>query len=205
MRQRITEARRTLRRLTVCAFTVAVALAAGHGARAQSGGARVVAAQLGGDSTPEYQIINPAKSFAPDATQIVCVWRVVNVPQQGATLRGVWIATDTGGVAPPNFQIAEKSYPLTQAGAAGGVFSLSKPNAGWPPGQYRVELYLDDHLAQSLQFSIYTAAAAAAYAQIEPLIAQAERLEGQGDYRASADALRRALALSEQTLGPEHA
>src|SRR2546423_7636629 len=204
MRERLTEARRALRRLFVCALTIALALVAGHVAQAQSGGARVVDAQLGTESTPDYQITDPSKSFAPDTPQIVCAWRVADVPQQGATLRGVWIATDTAGVAPPNYQIAEKSYPLKQTAMAGGVFNLSKPNAGWPPGQYRVELYLDERLAKSLQFSIYTAAAAAAYAQIEPLTAQAEQLEARGDYRAGAEMLRRALALAEQALGPEH-
>src|SRR5256714_8585140 len=204
MRERLTEARRALRRLFVCALTIALALVAGHVAQAQSGGARVVDAQLGTESTPDYQITDPSKSFAPEPLKIVCAWRVADVPQQGATLRGVWIATDTAGVAPPNYQIAEKSYPLKQTTMAGGVFSLSKPNAGWPPGQYRVELYLDDRLAQSLKFSIYTAAAAAAYAQIEPLTAQAEQLEARGDYRAGAAMLRRALALAEQALRPQH-
>ncbi|MFL6211964.1 MAG: CHAT domain-containing protein [Pyrinomonadaceae bacterium] len=202
MKQRLTGARRGL--FVSALFIAAATLVAGHVPVRAQGTARLVAAQLGGDNTPEYQIVNPATSFAPDAPQVVCVWRVADVPAQGATLRGVWIATDTSGVAPPNFQIAEKSYPLKQTPMAAGVFSLSKPNAGWPAGQYRVELYLDERLAETLRFSVYTAQAAAAYAQIEPLVQQAEQLEGQGDYRASAGVLRRALTLAEQTLGPEH-
>lgn len=171
----------------------------------QAPDARVVAAQLGGDSTPDYQIVNPDTSFAPDAPQIVCVWRVADVPAAGATIKGVWIAGDTGGAAPPNYRIGEKSYPLTRSALAGGNFSLSKPTNGWPPGKYRLELYLDDRLAETLPFRVETAAEAAAYAQILPLVRQSEQLEARGDYRAGADVLRRALALAEQSLGPEHA
>jgi CHAT domain-containing protein/Tfp pilus assembly protein PilF len=164
----------------------------------------VVAARLGGDSTADYQIVNPDKSFAPDTPQIVCVWQVAGVPAGGATLRAVWIAADTGGAAPPNYHVAEKSYELAQPGQAVGKFSLSKPNNGWPPGKYRLELYLDDRLAETVPFRVETAAEAAAYAQILPLIRQSEQFEAHGDYRASADILHRALALAEHSLGPEH-
>ncbi|HEX8069183.1 MAG TPA: CHAT domain-containing tetratricopeptide repeat protein [Pyrinomonadaceae bacterium] len=203
-RQRLTGARRTARRLCALACACATALGAAAILTHAQAGARIVAAQLGGGNTPDYRIVNPATTFAPDAPQVVCVWRVVNVPASGATLRSVWVAVDTGGVVSPNYEIAGRAYPLTQAGTATGVFSLSRPDNGWPAGRYRLDLYLDDRLAQSLPFSIYTAAAAAAYARIEPLVAEADKLSAAGDYRAAANALREALALAEQQLGAEH-
>jgi CHAT domain-containing protein len=119
-------------------------------------------------------------------------------------LRGVFVAEDTGGIAPPNYRIAEMPYRLSQPGTAAGKFSLSRPNSGWPPGKYRIELYLDDSLARTVPFRIYTAVEAAAYARIVPLLGRAEESEKRGDYRGAASALRDALSISEKELGAEH-
>ena len=36
----------------------------------------------------------------------------------------------------------------------GGVFSLSKPENGWIPGNYRVEFFVDDRPAETVKFKI---------------------------------------------------
>ena len=36
----------------------------------------------------------------------------------------------------------------------GGVFSLSKPTKGWPVGKYRVEIYVNDKLADTVKFTV---------------------------------------------------
>ena len=33
------------------------------------------------------------------------------------------------------------------------AFSLSRPNAGWPAGDYRVELFVNSKLASTVRFS----------------------------------------------------
>lgn len=91
---------------------------------------RITYAELGTNNTPDYQIINPGRLFAPDTPQFVCVWRVEGIPQGGTTLRAVWIAEDTGGVAPPNYQIAEKVLPLPECEPMLGNTSLSQPTKG---------------------------------------------------------------------------
>ncbi len=53
---------------------------------------------------------------------------------------GVWIAEDVGDTAPPNFQIDAAELPLP--GPMTGTFSLSRPDNGWPLGQYRLEVRL---------------------------------------------------------------
>ena len=35
-----------------------------------------------------------------------------------------------------------------------GVFSLSKPNDGWPIGKYRFEIYVGDKLATTVKFTV---------------------------------------------------
>jgi len=37
---------------------------------------------------------------------------------------------------------------------SGGTFVLSRPDAGWTPGDYRVEFYLDDTLADTVKFKM---------------------------------------------------
>jgi hypothetical protein len=49
-----------------------------------------------------------------------------------------WIATDTNGIAPPNYRIVTVK---SEANKAGGEFTLIAPKAGFPRGDYRLELW----------------------------------------------------------------
>ncbi|MGI8905393.1 MAG: hypothetical protein ACR2IE_02755 [Candidatus Sumerlaeaceae bacterium] len=49
-----------------------------------------------------------------------------------------WIAQDTGGVVPTDRVIGSAK---SQPGQREGVFTLSRPAAGFPPGMYRVEIW----------------------------------------------------------------
>jgi hypothetical protein len=92
------------------------------------------------------------QSFAPDTAQIFLHAGLVDVAS-GSKLGSTWIAEDTGGAAPANFKI--DSVEVT-AGALTNVttFSLSKPNAGWPVGTYRVDLSIDGKPAGSAHFKV---------------------------------------------------
>jgi hypothetical protein len=72
--------------------------------------------------------------------------------RQNAAIRAVFIAENVEGV-PPNSQIDEMETTAA-ATDSGGSFALSRPEEGWTPGEYRVDLYLDDALAESLKFKI---------------------------------------------------
>jgi len=89
--------------------------------------------------------------FAPDTAKIFLKAELVDVPS-GAKLTGTWIAEKTDA-APPDFKI--DSVDLT-VGALTNVatFSLSKPNAGWPTGDYRVELAIDGKPATTAHFKV---------------------------------------------------
>ena len=101
------------------------------------GGPRLVVAELGTDSTPDLQIVNPSKAFAPDTPQLVCVWSVADIPAGGTTIKAVWVAEDTGGAAPPDYVVGEAPYELPGPQPMSGRFDLSKPARGWPPGSTR--------------------------------------------------------------------
>jgi uncharacterized RDD family membrane protein YckC len=118
--------------------------------RAAAGGeGRVIRAELGTDRTPDYEIVNPSSEFYTDTQQIMCVWKVEGV-DPSVSIKTVWIVDDSGGAAPPNYKIAEKSI----AGVSEGSGFLTRPTNGWPAGKYHLEIYIGDKLAKQVPFTI---------------------------------------------------
>lgn len=90
-------------------------------------------------------------TFHHDTAKIYLRAKLADVPA-GATVKGDWIAEKTK-VAPPNFKIAEKEMkvlPLMNE----VTYSLGKPNAGWPEGEYRVDLFIAGKPVQKVKFRI---------------------------------------------------
>jgi len=90
--------------------------------------------------------------FNLDAPKLYARWQASDLAK-GTKLRAVWIAEDVGDVAPPNYKVDEASVVAPKPPSS-GVFTLSRPNAGWPIGSYRVEIYADDTLIETLKFTI---------------------------------------------------
>ena len=130
------------------------------GLAAQIGAAqgRITTLVLGSDITEDLRIVSPTTVFDPDTPKVVCVWKAEGVTP-GTRVRSVWIAEDTGGMAPPNFKIDEASSIASTSAKSfdkGGSFNLSRPTHGWPIGRYRVDIYLDQQLAKTARFTIQT-------------------------------------------------
>ena len=90
-------------------------------------------------------------TFAPTTEKVFLRAKVADVPA-GAKLKASWIAEKTK-VAPANYKI--DSYEMkTVANMNEVLFSMSKPTAGWPEGDYRVELFIDDKPAAKVPFKI---------------------------------------------------
>lgn len=120
-------------------------------------GAFLAAAAQAGEPRFENPVLSDArdgaakKVFAPNTAKIFLAARLADV-KSGSKLRGVWIAEKTK-VAPPNYQI--DSTEMTGGGLMNLVtFSLSKPTAGWPAGDYRVELSINGKPAGTVRFSV---------------------------------------------------
>jgi hypothetical protein len=114
--------------------------------QAQEGGKLLRAAVAIDENT------KPATKFSTKAPQLV-VFFVGDGVKVGEKVRGVWIADDVGKVAPKNTKIAEDTVTATEEKQS-SAFTLSRPTKGWPVGQYRVELYVGDKLAETLKFEI---------------------------------------------------
>ena len=93
-----------------------------------------------------------AKStFAPTTAKIFLRSKVADVPS-GSRLKSDWIAEKTQ-VAPPNYKI--DSYEMKSGPLMNSVtFSMSKPTAGWPVGDYRVDIFIDNKPAGQVKFKV---------------------------------------------------
>jgi hypothetical protein len=101
----------------------------------------------------------PMDIISSDALQIVARWRVRR-PAGNAKVRAVWIAEDTGGIAPADYKIDEATAIATPPESV-GTFTLSRPPDGWAVGKYRVEFYVQDALAGTARVTIAARASAA--------------------------------------------
>ncbi len=82
-------------------------------------------------------------AFATTTPKIIVFCRIAGKAQ--TPTQAVWIAEKVTNVS-ANFKIAkaEVKLPVTTKGLLHNDinFSLSKPNKGWPKGQYRVEIFV---------------------------------------------------------------
>ncbi|HEV3099064.1 MAG TPA: hypothetical protein VGY75_05055 [Candidatus Udaeobacter sp.] len=97
----------------------------------------------------------PETTFTPDTPKLFAMFKTKGI-KDGDKVRGVLIAEDVGDVAPANTKVLEKTLTLDED-TDNGDFNFSKPTKGWPVGKYRVELYVDDHLATTTAFTIEAA------------------------------------------------
>jgi hypothetical protein len=119
----------------------------------------LAAATLALAGEPRYSelVLSDAKegkakaAFGKDTPKIYLTAKLVDVPS-GTKLRSEWIAVKTQ-VAPPNYKIDSVDL-TTAADSSRANFSFSKPNAGWPQGDYRVDLFINGKKSTSVPFQI---------------------------------------------------
>jgi hypothetical protein len=89
--------------------------------------------------------------FKSDAPVIYARWRGHDLGEN-AKIRAAFIAENVADVS-ADYQIDE-STTTAPALDASGRFTLSKPESGWTPGNYRVEFYVDDQPAATVKFKV---------------------------------------------------
>jgi hypothetical protein len=90
---------------------------------------------------------NRTTAFSQDAIFFAQV-DLRNAPDD-TKVKAVWVAVDANGVD-ANFEITQTDM---QSGSATLTFRLTNDSL-WPTGTYKVDLYLNDSLAQSLNFEV---------------------------------------------------
>jgi hypothetical protein len=94
-------------------------------------------------------------SFMSDTPKLYTMFKTKGI-QNGDKVRGVLIAENVGDVAPANSRVLETTLTLEED-TNDGDFNFSKPTNGWPPGKYRVEIYVNNELATTVKFTIKSA------------------------------------------------
>ena len=84
-------------------------------------------------------------TYTPDAT-FYLVAELANAPSD-TKVKAVWYALDEAGAAT---NLAEKEIVGSDSPV---IFNASNSNP-WPAGKYKVELYLNDKLNQTLEFTV---------------------------------------------------
>jgi hypothetical protein len=93
-----------------------------------------------------------AVNFAANTRKIYARWQGHGLPDR-VKIRAAWIAENIGDDAPPDYKIDEATVTAT-APNSHGIFTLSRPEEGWTPGDYRVEFYVNDELTETVTLKI---------------------------------------------------
>jgi hypothetical protein len=75
-----------------------------------------------------------------------------NAPQ-GTVVRAKWVAVDVADTE-PGLEFQEQTVDITEESFSGTIYFQLSNADGWPAGLYRVDIYLDDTLAQSTEFNV---------------------------------------------------
>lgn len=109
----------------------------------------ILAKDVKGDN---FEPVDPTSTFKTDQPVINLVVTVANAPSD-TKVKTVWTAVDVGEAAPANTQIDEAEVTMDDSGSA--HFTLSVPDSGaWPVGKYKVEIYLNDKLDRTLEYTV---------------------------------------------------
>jgi hypothetical protein len=137
-----------LRRLLLITLFVVPALACEFSVSTAKITDAVIAEDAQGDN---FEPVGITDTYAADQPTFHAVVSVANAPSD-TMVKAVWFAVDVGDVAPPNTEIDQTE--LAVEGSRNIDFTLTPDSGGWPPGTYKVEIYLNDKLDRTLNFSV---------------------------------------------------
>jgi hypothetical protein len=95
--------------------------------------------------------IDPTDRFGTDQPELHAI-AVLKNPGKGTIVKGTWVSVDA--IAQPNYPIDSVSVQIQEKGEARAHFALSRPKNGWPVGNYRLDVYVNDKLDATAPFSI---------------------------------------------------
>jgi len=92
--------------------------------------------------------IGVTNTFAVDSPMVYVTGLLKNAPE-GTVITSEWYYLESD----PDTFIDRASYESVDT-TNSFDFSLSKPNAGWPLGEYEVKLYIDDEYKETVTFKV---------------------------------------------------
>ncbi len=94
----------------------------------------------------------PVSKYSTDTAKLEALWKGSGL-KAGDKIRAVWIAEDFGIAEKRNSRITE-SETTAYKSDDDGAFALGRPKEGWPSGKYRLEIYVNTKLAETVKFTI---------------------------------------------------
>ncbi|MFC2161347.1 hypothetical protein ACFLRW_03440 [Acidobacteriota bacterium] len=89
--------------------------------------------------------------FTSDSPEIYCSVKLSNAPSD-TKIKSEWIYVKGEAEDLSDYVIDE--FTITTEGTKYVSFSLSRPNTGFPKGEYILKLYLDDEIKLSVPFKV---------------------------------------------------
>ena len=77
---------------------------------------------------------------------------LANAPQ-GTKVEAKWTAVNAADTE-PNLEFQTQTLDITEETFSGTIYFELSNDEGWPTGQYKVDLYLNDALAQTAEFNV---------------------------------------------------
>jgi hypothetical protein len=118
--------------------------------------ANIKGAEMGtGFDSGSKTVTGATNTFELAAPEIHTVVSVANAPSD-TSVRAVLTAvdvTDMNGVQATDTQITENSFTLASDGVVDFKWTVP-PTGEWPVGSYKVDLYLNDKLDRTLNFTV---------------------------------------------------
>lgn len=104
-----------------------------------------------GTEGDNFDPVGVTETYAPDQGDFHAVVSISNAPSD-TKLKVVWTAIDVGDAAEPNTKIEETEVMVD--GSRNIDFTLTPNQETWPAGTYKVDIYLNDKLDRTLNFSV---------------------------------------------------
>ena len=111
---------------------------------------------------PEMGLDNLRMAYDQDGGEVTSTYAATDVfyavadlknASQGTVVRAVWGAVDIPDLE-EEAEFPEQTLDITEDSFTGTIYFELSNDFLWPAGVYRVDMYLDDTLAQSLEFSV---------------------------------------------------
>ena len=110
----------------------------------------------------EMSLDNLRMAHDEDGKQITSTFSVTDIfyavsdlknAPKGTVIKAVWVAV-TAADTEPGLEFQEQTFDITDDSFSGTIYFQLSNDGPWPTGQYRVDLYLNDTLSQSLEFTV---------------------------------------------------
>jgi len=94
---------------------------------------------------------NVTTTFSPSDV-FYAVGDLKNAPQ-GTVVRANWVAVNVIDTE-AGLEFQEQTLDISEENFSGTIYFQLSNDEGWPTGQYRVDVYLNDALSQSVDFNV---------------------------------------------------